>query len=260
MSTSSGSVVDGRSQHGPDATRHDGRAPGDLRPVRFELGVQRFAEGSVLIHVGDTQVLCAASVQPEVPRWLRGNGRGWVTAEYAMLPRATSERTRREIRAGRPSGRTQEIQRLIGRALRSVIDLEALGERAIVIDCDVLQADGGTRTASITGGWVALSLALDAMVERGQLAKRPALAPLAAVSVGVICGRSVLDLDYAEDVDAQVDMNIVATDDGRVVEVQGTGEQYPFSREQLDELVDLGLVGCRQLTLAQAAALADDAS
>jgi ribonuclease PH len=175
-----------------------------------------------------------------------------------MLPRATSERTRREVAAGRPSGRTQEIQRLIGRALRSVIDLDALGERAVVVDCDVLVADGGTRTAAITGGWVALALALDALVADGVLATLPALDPVAAVSVGIVDGVSVLDLDYTEDVAAQVDMNVVATADGRIVEVQGTAEESPFSREQLDELLDLALVGCRQLTLAQAAALGGD--
>ncbi len=238
--------------------RHDGRLTNDLRPVTFQLGVQRFAEGSVMVSFGNTQVLCAASVQPEVPRWLRGSGGGWVTAEYAMLPRATVERTRREISSGRPKGRTQEIQRLIGRALRSVIDLEALGEHAIVVDCDVIVADGGTRTASITGGWVALSLALDAMVANGMLRSAPALEPLAAVSVGIVDGTSVLDLDYHEDVAAQVDMNVVATADGRIVEVQGTAEGFPFTRDQLDELLDLALVGCRQLTLAQAAALRDD--
>jgi ribonuclease PH len=240
--------------------RRDGRAFDDLRPVRFELDVQQFAEGSAMVEFGNTRVLCAASVLPDVPRWLRGAGRGWVTAEYAMLPRATSERTRREVAAGRPSGRTQEIQRLIGRALRSVIDLDALGERAVVVDCDVLVADGGTRTAAITGGWVALALALDALVADGVLATLPALDPVAAVSVGIVDGVSVLDLDYTEDVAAQVDMNVVATADGRIVEVQGTAEESPFSREQLDELLDLALVGCRQLTLAQAAALGGDAA
>ena len=212
----------------------------------------------MLVSFGATQVLCSASVLPDVPRWLRGSGGGWVTAEYAMLPRATAERTRREVSSGRPKGRTQEIQRLIGRSLRSVIDLTALGERAIIVDCDVIVADGGTRTASITGGWVALSLALDAMVADGGLPAAPPLDPLAAVSVGIVDGVSVLDLDYHEDVAAQVDMNVVATADGRIVEVQGTAEESPFSREQLDELLDLALVGCRQLTLAQAAALADD--
>jgi ribonuclease PH len=261
VTTSNSVAVDGGAKESTaGAQRHDGRARDALRPVHFELGVQHFAEGSVVVHFGDTQVLCAASVLTDVPRWMRGSGRGWVTAEYAMLPRATSERTRREVSSGRPSGRTQEIQRLIGRALRSVIDLEALGERAIVVDCDVLVADGGTRTASITGGWMALSLALDAMVAAGTLPARPALDPVAAVSVGIVDGAPVLDLDYTEDVNAQVDMNVVATADGRIVEVQGTAEQSPFSREQLDELLDLALVGCRQLTLAQAAALEGDAA
>ena len=261
MTISNTAPADGRQSEAADVvTRHDGRAPNDLRPVSFDLGVQRHAEGSVLVRFGETSVLCAASVLSDVPRWLRGAGRGWVTAEYAMLPRATNERTRREVASGRPSGRTQEIQRLIGRALRSVIDLEGLGERAIVVDCDVLVADGGTRTAAITGGWAALSLALDGLVERGALAKRPGLDPVAAVSVGIVDGASVLDLDYTEDVAAQVDMNVVATADGRIVEVQGTAEEFPFTRDQLDELLDLALVGCRQLTLAQAAALADDAT
>jgi ribonuclease PH len=261
VSTSNSVSVEG---HQTDAdvvgARHDGRGPDDLRHVGFELGVQQFAEGSVLVRFGDTQVLCAASVLPDVPRWMRGTGRGWVTAEYAMLPRATNERTRREVASGRPSGRTQEIQRLIGRALRSVIDLEGLGERAIVVDCDVLVADGGTRTAAITGGWVALSMALDVMVAEGLLSARPALDPVAAVSVGIVDGVSVLDLDYTEDVSAQVDMNVVATADGRIVEVQGTAEDFPFSREQLDEMLDLALIGCRQLTLAQAAALGEDST
>ena len=258
MMTSNNVNVDEPVGSAVNGHRHDGRAPQDLRPVAFDLGRQQFAEGSALVHFGNTQVLCAASVLTDVPRWLRGSGRGWVTAEYAMLPRATSERTRREISSGRPSGRTQEIQRLIGRALRSVIDLEALGEQAIVVDCDVLQADGGTRTAAITGGWVALSMALDVMVAEGRLSKVPALDPLAAVSVGIVDGVSVLDLDYEEDVAAQVDMNVVATADGRIVEIQGTAEEFPFTREQLDELLDLALVGCRQLTLAQAAALRNE--
>ncbi|MBW3604902.1 MAG: ribonuclease PH [Actinobacteria bacterium] len=253
-------VDEQRDASNDESVRHDGRKPTELRPVAFELGVQRFAEGSAMVDFGDTRVLCSASVLPDVPRWLRGSGGGWVTAEYAMLPRATAERTRREVSSGRPRGRTQEIQRLIGRALRSVIDLEALGERAIVVDCDVLVADGGTRTASITGGWVALSLALDALVANGDLNTVPTLDPLAAISVGIVDGVSVLDLDYHEDVGAQVDMNVVATADGRIVEVQGTAEGAPFSREQLDELLDLALVGCRQLTLAQAAALRDDSA
>jgi ribonuclease PH len=258
VSTSSSAQRDDQPVEDAEHKRRDGRLSNDLRPVSFELGVQRFAEGSVMVNFGDTQVLCAASVQREVPRWLRGSGGGWVTAEYAMLPRATSQRTRREVSSGRPKGRTQEIQRLIGRALRSVIDLEALGEQAIVVDCDVIVADGGTRTAAITGGWVALSLALDAMVADDTLRSAPALEPLAAVSVGIVDGVSVLDLDYHEDVAAQVDMNVVATADGRIVEVQGTAEGFPFTRGQLDELLDLALVGCRQLTLAQAAALRDE--
>jgi ribonuclease PH len=258
VSTSSSAQRDERPGDDAEHKRHDGRLINDLRPVSFSLGVQRFAEGSVMVNFGNTQVLCAASVQPEVPRWLRGSGGGWVTAEYAMLPRATSQRTRREVSSGRPKGRTQEIQRLIGRALRSVIDLEALGEHAIVVDCDVIVADGGTRTAAVTGGWVALSLALDAMVADGALPSAPTLEPLAAVSVGIVDGVSVLDLDYHEDVAAQVDMNVVATADGRIVEVQGTAEGFPFTRDQLDELLDLALIGCRQLTLAQAAALRDD--
>ena len=258
MSTSSRAQRDEQSDEDTEHKRHDGRLSNDLRPVTFELGVQRFAEGSVMVSFGDTQVLCAASVQPEVPRWLRGSGGGWVTAEYAMLPRATSERTRREVSSGRPKGRTQEIQRLIGRALRSVIDLEALGEQVIVVDCDVIVADGGTRTAAITGGWLALSLALDAMVADGTLRSAPTLEPVAAVSVGIVNGVSVLDLDYREDVAAQVDMNVVATADGRIVEVQGTAEGFPFTRDQLDELLDLALVGCRQLTLAQATALRNE--
>lgn len=261
MSTSS-SVRSADQSTSSDAQprRHDGRSPGELRPVGFALGIQRFAEGSVMVNFGSTQVLCAASVLSDVPRWLRGSGGGWVTAEYAMLPRATSERTRREVGAGRPRGRTQEIQRLIGRALRAAIDLEALGERAIVVDCDVVVADGGTRTASITGGWVALALALESLVADGKLSAVPTLDPMAAVSVGIVDGVSVLDLDYHEDVSAQVDMNVVATADGRIVEVQGTAEGAPFSRDQLDELLDLALDGCRELADAQAGALVRDAT
>ena len=237
------------------ADRVDGRAADELRPVTFELGVQEFAEGSVLVSFGRTRVLCAASVEEEVPRWMRGTRRGWVTAEYGMLPRATSERMRREAARGRPSGRTQEIQRLIGRALRSVIDLEQLGERMVSLDCDVLQADGGTRTASITGAWVALSLALDATVKRGDLARRPRLDTLAAVSVGIVEGRPLLDLCYTEDAAAQVDMNVVLTGDGRFVELQGTAEEHPFSADELAELLRLGALGCTQLVALQEQAL-----
>jgi ribonuclease PH len=228
-------------------TRADGREPAALRPVVIETGVQEFAEGSALISVGRTRVLCSASVDTSVPRWRAGSGRGWVTAEYAMLPRATSERTTRESSRGKVSGRTHEIQRLIGRALRSVIDLSAVGESTITIDCDVLQADGGTRTASITGAWVALSLALDTMVARGIQSARPHLDPLAAVSVGIVGGRVMLDLDYSEDSTADVDMNVVMAGDGRFVELQGTAEGAPFSREQTDQMLDMAIKGCREL-------------
>jgi ribonuclease PH len=240
--------------------RADGRAPDELRPVRFELGAQAYPEGSVLVAFGGTRVLCAASVEADVPRWLRGQGRGWVSAEYAMLPRATHERTPRESVRGRIGGRTHEIQRLIGRSLRSVIDLEALGERLVQVDCDVLQADGGTRTAAITGGWVALSLALDALVGGDVLTSRPRLDPLAAVSVGVLDGTALLDLSYEEDVRAQVDMNVVVGGDGGFVEVQGTAEGAPFPRTTLDRLLDLAALGCDRLMAAQADALAGPAA
>ena len=239
-------------------SRSYGRVADDLRPVTFETRVQEFAEGSVLVSFGRTKVLCAATVEDDLPRWRRGAGLGWVTAEYAMLPRATAERTARESVRGRVGGRTHEIQRLIGRSLRSVIDLRALGEHAIQLDCDVLQADGGTRTASITGAWVALSLALDTMVAAGKLARRPALEPLAAVSVGIVEGVPLLDLDYAEDSTAQVDMNVVVTGDGRFVEVQGTAEGQPFDRRQLDGLVDLAVHGCGRLFALQKAAADGD--
>lgn len=235
--------------------RADGRATDALRPVTIELGPQSYAEGSALIAFGDTRVLCAASVEAQIPRWLKGGGRGWVTAEYAMLPRATSERTPRESVRGRIGGRTHEIQRLIGRSLRAVTDLAAIPDKAVVVDCDVLQADGGTRTAAITGAWVALSLALDAMVARGDLARRPTLEPLAAVSVGVVGGVPLLDLSYEEDVRAETDMNVVVASDGRFVEVQGTAEGAPFSRAELDRLLDLATAGCRELMTHQAAAL-----
>jgi ribonuclease PH len=227
--------------------RIDGRTPTQLRPVTIETGVQEFAEGSALISMGKTKVLCAASVEAGVPRWRAGQGVGWLTAEYAMLPRATSERTSRESVRGRIGGRTHEIQRLIGRALRSVIDLKQLGEITIQLDCDVLQADGGTRTAAITGAWVALSLGLDTAVERGLRSSRPSLEPLAAISVGMVGGTSLLDLNYAEDSTADVDMNVVMTGDGRFVEVQGTAEGQPFSRSETDEMLDLAIAGCREL-------------
>ena len=227
--------------------RIDGRSPSQLRPVTIETGVQEFAEGSALISMGKTKVLCAASVEASVPRWRTGAGLGWVTAEYSMLPRATSERTSRESVRGKIGGRTHEIQRLIGRSLRSVIDLKELGEISVQVDCDVLQADGGTRTAAITGAWVALSLALDSIVAQGLRPRRPTLQPLSAVSVGMVGGTALLDLCYAEDSTADVDFNIVATGDGRFVEMQGTAEGQPFTRAESDAMLDLALAGCAEL-------------
>jgi len=235
--------------------RGDGRGAADLRPVTITTGVQEFAEGSALIDVGRTRVLCAASVDTVLPRWLHGQGRGWVTAEYAMLPRATADRTPRESAKGRLGGRTHEIQRLIGRSLRAAIDLKGVGAHVVHVDCDVLQADGGTRTAAITGAWVALSLALDTMVARGLLKARPRLDRLAAVSVGVVDGVGLLDLCYEEDARADVDMNVVMTGDGRFVEVQGTAEAAPFSRAELDALLGLAATGVEGLLAAQALAL-----
>ncbi|MGH7727937.1 MAG: ribonuclease PH [Vulcanimicrobiaceae bacterium] len=233
-------------------TRSDGRASEALRPVAFEIGALAFAEGSALISVGRTRVLCAASLEERVPPWLRGKGRGWVTAEYAMLPRATQERTQRESARGRIGGRTHEIQRLIGRALRAVTDLEALGERSFVVDCDVLQADGGTRTAAITGAYVALALALE---RTGPFVRSPLRAPVAAVSVGIVGGVPLLDLAYDEDSRADVDMNVAMTGEGRFVEVQGTAEGQSFDRPQLDLLLTLAAQGIGELFALQRAAL-----
>ena len=229
--------------------RRDGRRPGDLRPVRIVPGFMPPAEGSVLIEFGDTRVICTASVQESVPPVLRGSGRGWVTAEYAMLPRSSPERIERERRG--PGGRTHEIQRLVGRSLRAVVDLGALGERSIVVDCDVVQADGGTRTASITGAYVALARALNKF-GMGHLL----IGKVAAVSVGISAGQTLLDLNYAEDSTAEVDFNVVMTDDDRFIEVQGTGEQRSFSREQMNQMLDLADAGIRQLFEVQAAAVA----
>ena len=231
--------------------RPSGRRPDELRAVSLTLGLQKWAEGSCKIRVGDTEVLCAATIEDRVPPHLRGRGSGWVTAEYAMLPRATAERTQRESTAGRVGGRTHEIQRLIGRSLRGVVDLSRLGERTVTVDCDVLQADGGTRTASITGGYVALAAAL---ITFGM--ERLLIGKVAAVSVGTVNGANVLDLDYAEDHVAQVDFNVVGTDAGRYVELQGTAEGRAFSREELDGLLDLAHVGLGRLFEAQAAAIA----
>ncbi|MEX2275315.1 MAG: ribonuclease PH [Actinomycetota bacterium] len=227
--------------------RPDGRGRLDLRPVTCELGFQEWAEGSVLFEMGRTRVLVSASVEDQAPRFLSGSGKGWVTAEYSMLPRATMERTRREVARGRPSGRTQEIQRLIGRSLRAVTDLRALGERTITIDCDVLQADAGTRTASITAGYLALALAVRTLRNDDRLKSDPLKDAVAAVSVGIVGGRSVLDLAYEEDAEADVDFNVVMTGSGALVEVQGTAEGDPFSRAQLNELVDLAEAGIGRL-------------
>ena len=235
--------------------RSYGRATDEIRPVTIELGYQRWAEGSVLLGMGETRVLVSATYVEKVPRWLIGKGRGWVTAEYSMLPRATLERTDREVQKGRPSGRTQEIQRLIGRSLRAVTDLKKMGEVMITVDCDVLQADGGTRTASITGAYVALSDAVRVALRKKWIRRSPVRDAVAAVSVGRVGGRLLLDLDYKEDVAAEVDMNVVMTGSGRYVEVQGTGEEATFTRADLDRLVGLASRGIKQLLTMQERAL-----
>ncbi|WP_025323839.1 ribonuclease PH [Deferrisoma camini] len=235
--------------------RHDGRAADELRPVRIQKGVLRYAEGSALIEMGHTRVLCAASVEDGVPAFLKGSGRGWVTAEYGMLPRATETRTPREASRGRQGGRTLEIQRLIGRSLRAVTDLDSMGERTVWVDCDVLQADGGTRTASITGAYVALADALQTLVERNVVSRIPLTDAVAAVSVGVVGGRPLLDLDYREDSSADLDMNVVMTGRGELVEVQATGEERPFPRDRLLELLDLAWKGIERLLALQREAL-----
>ena len=237
-------------------SRHDGRATDELREIRITRNWLDHAEGSVLVEFGKTRVLCAASVTEGVPRWRKGSGLGWVTAEYSMLPRATHTRNDRESVKGKIGGRTHEISRLIGRSLRAVIDYKALGENTIQLDCDVLQADGGTRTAAITGAYVALADAVEWLRAQGALAGEPLTGSVAAVSVGVIGGVPMLDLPYEEDVRAQVDMNIVCTGSGRFVEVQGTAEGEPFDRALLDRLLDLGVAGCAELTRLQAEALA----
>ena len=239
-------------------TRSDGRTADELRPVTFQRGWLDHAEGSVLVSFGRTRVLCAASLTEGVPRWRKGTGQGWVTAEYAMLPRSTNTRSDRESVKGRLGGRTQEISRLVGRSLRAVVDLGALGENTIVLDCDVLQADGGTRTAAITGAYVALADAITWAKARGLVADaaRPLRDSVAAVSVGVIDGEARLDLHYDDDVRADTDMNVVMTGDGRFVEVQGTAEGDPFDRALLDQLLDLAAAGCGRLRDLQAEALA----
>lgn len=232
-------------------TRHDGRNPDQLREIRIERDFTRYAEGSVLISFGETRVLCNASVEEGVPPFMRGQGRGWVTAEYSMLPRATQTRSVREAARGKLGGRTMEIQRLIGRALRAVVDFDLLGERTVVVDCDVLQADGGTRTAAITGAWIALADAFEKLVAQGIIPKSPLKDSVAAISCGIVNGKPVLDLDYIEDSGADVDMNFVMTGDGRFVEVQGTAEEEPFSKAELDVLYNLAECGCRELTRLQ---------
>jgi ribonuclease PH len=238
-----------------DATtgaRQDGRAADELRPIGFERDFTEMADGSVLVSYGRTRVLCTASVEADIPRWLKGRGRGWVTAEYSMLPGSSPERVGRRV-----SGRSQEIQRLIGRSLRAVIDLEALGERQIIVDCDVLQADGGTRTASVTGGWVALHDACERLVLAGLLPANPVTEPCAAVSVGIVDGAAMLDLPYAEDVRAETDMNVVMTASGRFIEVQGTAEGVAFDRSELDALLDVATAGIGRLVELQRAVVAE---
>jgi ribonuclease PH len=239
-------------------SRADGRSNDQLRAIKFTRNWLNNAEGSVLVEFGNTRVLCVASFTPGVPRWLVGKGEGWVTSEYAMLPRATHTRSDRESVKGKLGGRTQEISRLVGRSLRGIVDMKALGENTIVIDCDVLQADGGTRTAAITGAYVALADAISWAQGKGHIAQgaKPLSQSVAAVSVGIVNGKPTLDLCYEEDVSAETDMNIVCTGDGNLIEVQGTAEGAPFDRSLLNQLLDLGAAGCAQLTKLQRAALA----
>jgi len=239
-------------------SRADGRSDDQLRAIKFTRNWLNNAEGSVLVEFGNTRVLCVASFTPGVPRWLVGKGEGWVTSEYAMLPRATHTRSDRESVKGKLGGRTQEISRLVGRSLRGLVDMKALGENTIVIDCDVLQADGGTRTAAITGAYVALADAISWAQGKGHIAQsaKPLNQSVAAVSVGIVNGKATLDLCYEEDVSAETDMNIVCTGDGNFIEVQGTAEGAPFDRSLLNQLLDLGAAGCAQLTKLQIAALA----
>ena len=226
-----------------------------MRPVEIQTGYLKTAEGSALITVGNTRVLCAASIEDGVPQFLRGTGKGWVTAEYAMLPRATLKRTPREVSKGKPSGRTHEIQRLIGRSLRAVVDLDALGERSVLVDCDVIQADGGTRTASITGAYVALAIAVGQLVQFGALKKNPLIDAVAATSIGIVGGEPMIDLDYEEDSRADVDMNLVMTGAGKFVEVQATAEHRPFDDAQLSRLIELARAGIRELVEMQKQAI-----
>jgi ribonuclease PH len=238
-------------------TRANDRAPDEMRSIALTPGFMPYAEGSCLVETGDTRVICSATLEEGVPRWLQGRGRGWVTAEYSMLPRSSPTRIPREVNKGRPSGRTQEIQRLIGRSLRAIIDMSLLGERTVWLDCDVLQADAGTRTASVTGAYVALAQAVDRLTASGAIKDPPLLDTVSAVSVGIVEGTPCLDLDYDEDSAAQVDMNVVMTGAGKLVEVQGTAEQGAFERSELDLLLDLATKGIKEITSRQLEALRD---
>ncbi len=237
-------------------TRVDGRSPNELRPITMTPGFMPYAEGSCLVEFGDTRVICTATVEEGVPKWMQGRGVGWLTAEYSMLPRSTTDRVPREVNKGRPSGRTQEIQRLIGRSLRAVADMGVMGERTVWLDCDVLQADGGTRTASITGAYVATALAFQALVDAGEMKAVPLVDSVSAISVGIVDGTPCLDLNYAEDSTAQVDMNVVMTGAGKLVEVQGTAEQGAFERSELDLMLDLATKGILEITSRQEETLA----
>ncbi|MGD8999468.1 MAG: ribonuclease PH [Granulosicoccaceae bacterium] len=237
--------------------RPSGRSPDQMREVRLTRNYTKHAEGSVLVEFGDTRVICTASVSDKAPGWMRGTGQGWVTAEYGMLPRSTGSRMGREAARGKQAGRTMEIQRLIGRSLRAVVDMKALGERTITIDCDVIQADGGTRTASITGGYVALADAVQHLLDNGVIKRNPLQGFVASVSVGIFTGTPVLDLDYSEDCNAETDMNVVMNDHGDFIEVQGTAEGHPFSRTELEQMLGLAETGIASLIDAQRAALAD---
>ena len=236
--------------------RPSNRRPDELRPVTLERGVARYAEGSCMVAFGNTRVFCTASLEERAPPWLRGSGKGWVTAEYSMLPRATHERTRREVSSGKPSGRTQEIQRLIGRSLRAVVNLPAMGERQITVDCDVIQADGGTRTASISGAWVALRLAINGLMRDGKIANDPLTQKVAAVSCGIFKGTPVLDLDYDEDSNADADANFVLLENGHIAEAQATAEHATYDEEALLRLLRLARIGCNEIFAAQAKAVA----
>ncbi len=240
--------------------RPSGRQPDEMRPISFVTDYTRHAEGSVLAEFGDTRVLCTATVEAGVPRWLRGDGRGWVTGEYGMLPRSTHSRSGREAARGKQGGRTLEIQRMIGRSLRAAMDLAALGERTVTLDCDVLQADGGTRTAAISGAYVALKIAMDRLCRRNKLGRHPLHGQIAAVSVGIYKGTPILDLDYREDSQAETDMNVVMNEAGRFIEVQGTAEGHAFSREEFDTLLELAAVGIRKIIEAQDAATSGGAA